>query len=232
MAIPAFIINRNLLEWPKRMVEWMQRHPDLHPIIIDNNSDYPPLVEWYESRPCDIISLPVNAGHTALYNTGLIDNLASDYYILTDPDFYLETLPDDVIDKLKEGLEKHPDVHKAGLAIKIDDIPDGFPVKHLVQNEWENKFWDNPLGDDFYKAPIDTTFALYDMSRSRGHTFDAIRLGGPYTVRHLPFYITPETMDDELLYYFDHSDKQISTMARYLEPLIEEYRAKTQESTV
>jgi hypothetical protein len=97
-TIPVFIINRNLLTWPKLMIEWMKQIPCLHPVIFDNASDYPPLLEWYETNPCDIIRMPVNTGHTGLFATGVIENVTTDYYIIADPDFDLSSVPLDVIE--------------------------------------------------------------------------------------------------------------------------------------
>lgn len=227
MPIPTFIINRDLLTWPKLQVEWMLAR-GLEPIIVDNNSSYQPLLDWYDTKPCEVVRLGYNGGHMVVFNSGLIQQRVKDYYIITDPDLEVWTLPDDTIDKLLEGHKKFPAVHKVGLAIQIDDIPDEYPLKAQV-GIWETPFWAAPLGNDFYDAALDTTFSLYHRDRSMGYTLNAVRTGGPYTVRHLPFYLTPQTMNDELAYYMTHCDKGVSTQARYLEPMVNEYLRKQNE---
>lgn len=215
--IKCFIINRNLLTWPKAMVEWMHRVPNLEPIILDNASDYAPLLDWYDTDPCRVIRFNDNYGHTVLWSSGiyLTELKDTEYFILTDPDLDMSTIPIDVIDKLKEGINKH-NVNKCGLAIRIDDIPNEYPLKDQVLF-WENGFWNNYLEDDYYLAPVDTTFALHKTEKSRSYKIGGIRTGGNYTTRHLPFYLTPDTVTDEIDYYFCNCNKTISTQAKYLQ---------------
>ena len=48
MSIPIIINNRNLLTWPKAMVERISRYEGVGDIIIvDNGSTYEPLLDWY-----------------------------------------------------------------------------------------------------------------------------------------------------------------------------------------
>ena len=55
MNIPVIINNRNLFTWPKAMVERIKEYDGVGEIIIvDNDSTYPPLLEWYATNPCRI----------------------------------------------------------------------------------------------------------------------------------------------------------------------------------
>jgi hypothetical protein len=105
----------------------------------------------------------------------------------------------------KWGLNKYPQYGKIGLAIDISDLPDGFPGKQDII-QWESKYWANPLGDDYYGAEVDTTFALYDAHKIKHYTYDALRLAGPYTARHIPWYLTKANMNDEFVYYCKHNE--------------------------
>lgn len=205
MKIKAFIINRNLLTWPKNMVEWMTNHPDIEPIIIDNVSTYSPLLEWYDTNPCRIIKMAQNYKHKVLWTTGLFQSeVKENYYIVTDPDIDLSSVPYDVVDRLIEGIEKY-NQPKVGLALKISDLPvDGPNTEQILK--WESSMWSNPLENDFYAAPIDTTFALCSRERCRTHMIGGIRLGGEYTCRHLPFYLTPTNVTEEYDYYLKHRE--------------------------
>ena len=223
--IPVFIINRNLLTWPRMMIEWMRQIPYLRPIMFDNASTYPPLLEWYNTNPCDIIRVPFNSGHIGIFHSDAITNVVKDdYYVIADPDFDMTHIPLDVIDKLKYGLERHPEYGKCGVAIHTDDLPDGFPGKNDIIG-WEQKYWEDPLGEDFYRAHVDTTFALYDKRRLRGHTYEAIRLAGPYTARHIPWYITKYNMSDEFSYYCEHNEGP-ANICGYCSNALKEYREK------
>ena len=72
MSIPIFICNRNLLTWPKNAVEWFNKIPDLRPIIIDNDSTYQPLLEWYKNCPCEVKYHKTNGGPFVAW-TGYVD---------------------------------------------------------------------------------------------------------------------------------------------------------------
>lgn len=203
MKIKAFITNRNLLTWPKKMVGQLLEIPNIEPIILDNDSSYEPLLEWYDTAPCKVIKLRRNFLHTALWNSGLFHQLVKeDYYIVSDPDLDLEGIPKDVVEKLIEGVEKFNQT-KCGLALKIDDIPLEFPLRDQVL-EWESPFWTSPLGDGFYNAPVDTTFSLHKTSKCRIHKVGGIRLGDKYTCRHMPWYLTKDNITEEYGYYLKH----------------------------
>ena len=63
MKIPIIINNCNLLEWPKKMIEDISTFEGVGEIIIlDNGSTYEPLLEWYETKPCEIIKSEINYG--------------------------------------------------------------------------------------------------------------------------------------------------------------------------
>lgn len=215
--IKCFIINRDLWTWPQAMVEAINTKwgTQVEPIILDNASTAPNCLAWYDTNPCRVIRLSENYGHKVLWSSGLFHSeVKEDYYIVTDPDLDISHLPDDTIDKLISGLQKF-NTPKCGLAIQIDDLPDAYPLKEQVLI-WETPFWQHSLGDDFYGAPLDTTFALHLTRDCRNHIIGGIRTGGAYTCKHLPFYITADNITEELAYYFDHSNKQVSSQAKHL----------------
>ena len=90
MRIPVIINNRNLLTWPKAMVRDLSKWEGIGDIyIVDNGSTYEPLLEWYATKPCEVVSLEVNAGHQAPWLCGLVQKLGEPYYAVTDPDLDL-----------------------------------------------------------------------------------------------------------------------------------------------
>lgn len=204
----AFLVMHNRLEWPRKMAEFLS-DTGCNVILIDNQSSYPPLLEWYKSCPYKIHMMDTNYGHLVLWKSGLINEYNDQHYILSDPDLSLDGIPHDYVSTLMRGLTLNPNVIKSALSLEITDLPDNAYAKQAY--DWELKFWQTKNKDGFYRSTADTTFAMYDQDRKWGEFpggnpsndrfFDAVRSDRPYTARHLPWYVTPENMTDEEKYY-------------------------------
>ena len=73
--------------------------------------------------------------------------------------------------------------------------------------ELESKYWQKPLGDGLFAAPIDTTFALYRPGAHGGYWLPACRTGEPYLARHLPWYQDSANLSEEEAYYKNKAGK-------------------------
>lgn len=92
MRVPVIINNYNLLTWPKEMVNRLKQWENIGEIIIvDNASDYEPLLEWYDTSPCTVIRLESNMGHKAPWDSGVVSGLGTSVYAITDPDLDLSS---------------------------------------------------------------------------------------------------------------------------------------------
>jgi len=179
----VYIINFNRLTWPKAMADWIATIAN--PVFIDNASTYPPLLEYYKSCPYDVIQLRRNLGRLAPWKAHVTGS--DRYYAVTDPDLDLSGIPYDVFDVLTEGLVRYPEAMKAGVSLRIDDLPDTELSKKVI--EWESKWWAKPLNTIWYDADVDTTLAVYDRERGDPtQTNRAVRSAPPYCARHLPWY--------------------------------------------
>ena len=192
----AFIITYNRLNLPVNMAKFLFNH-GIDPVFVDNNSDYPPLLEYYKRTSFGVIRMKENYGYKVVWEQGVLDDFGiTGNYIVTDPDLDLSGIPDDFLDVLEAGLTKYPQYDKCGFSLEINDLPDTpfNPVGYELQ------FWQRPLDGRYYDAPIDTTFALYKVPF---HSFKAMRTNRPYTARHLPwYYFNFEDMPDDEQYYF------------------------------
>lgn len=199
----------NRLTYPKNMSEFLGDH-GIEVILIDNNSSYQPLLDWYEICPFKVYKLKENLAHKALYKSGILENYKDRYYFLTDHDLDLSGVPSDFVEVLFKGF-KNPSIPiKSGFSLKIDDLPDN-PYAKIAQ-DWGKKYWERPQDfNGFYQSEIDTTFALYDRSREYSgfpdgdNFFKAVRSPNPYTVRHLPWYNTPDNITEEEMYYLERT---------------------------
>jgi hypothetical protein len=128
----------------------------------------------------------------------------------TDSDIELNpNTPSNFIEILIEKAEKYK-YTKAGLSIRIDDLPDT-PFANEYKN-WEKKYWETPLEENVYDAQIDTTFCI--IKPELRFDYKALRVGGDLTCRHIPWYNSLDNLDEEELYYIEHS-LDYSTYKRY-----------------
>ncbi len=170
------------------------------PVIVDNSSTYQPLLEWLKDCPYEVHHTG-NDGSRSPWKNNIVKG---DYYIVTDPDLDISTVPLDMVSMLMRGLNESPTSVKVGLSLRIDDLPDN-PYANKAK-EYEKRFWETKAGD-FYSAAVDTTLALYDAKRLEGKKpavfYHALRAPEPYTCRHLPWYSTPENLTEEDKYYLN-----------------------------
>lgn len=209
--IPIIINNCNRFTYLKRMVSWLQRSGYTNLIVLDNQSTYEPLLQYYKSSGLNVIYLTRNYGHLALWHSGIYKRYYKSYYVYTDPDLEgIETCPDDFVKHFIQLLHRYPGVEKAGFGLKIDDLPDTYARKTEVV-EWEKKFWTRQVEKDVFDAALDTTFAVYKpYTNGAIWVQNALRTGGNYVVRHLPWYENSAEPDAENLYYLENMKKGAS----------------------
>lgn len=213
-TLPVVINNFNRLTTTQRLTEDLQRlgYTNLH--LIDNNSTYPPLREWYKGCSCRVLELDQNLGQLAVYNSDYINNFELNSWIAyTDSDIELnENTPPGFIEKLITLAEKYK-YDKAGLALRIDDLPDtqyGNYAKH-----WEQRYWEKELEKDVYVAGVDTTFSVIKVGLPFQYT--AIRIAGDLTAIHKPWYLDYKNLDEEEEFIMKNSNSEFSTTKRFID---------------
>jgi len=227
---PVFIITYNLLSTTKNLVQDILRMNG-QPFIIDNNSTYPPLLEWYDSLKDNddifIIKLPINYGPQIIYDRlydvrtmykDITGKPLPNEFIITDCDLDLSKIPDNglaTLYRLYNYCRNHKRVYlKIGFGLRIDDLPKK-PYLNRTR-EWEKQFFTRKVKYDGIDvnpdAAIDTTLHLFIsdvfLHPPKGVPISrygpAIRTYAPYMARHIPWYWTEETLDEESKYYLKH----------------------------
>jgi hypothetical protein len=131
-------------------------------------------------------------------------------YVVTDSDLDLSRVPTDLLDLMNDGLDKYPQIIKAGLSLELDDLPEDGLLTEKVRR-WEAAFWRDRLDDQFWLANVDTTFALHRAGTIWTGVAHALRTDRPYTARHLPWY-DPDTPEE--IYFREHCRPKWSTWIR------------------
>lgn len=203
--IPVVINNFNRLTFPSKLIEFLERCGFTNIVILDNNSTYPPLLEFYRNCSHKVIRELKNHGHLAFWKCGLYRKYKWNYFVYSDPDVMpIDECPKDFIKYFKEILDENYKLDKIGFGIKIDDLPDSFCIKDRVI-EYEKRYWEKEVKPNLYEAPIDTTFALYkpfsNLLRGEIYTLSAFRTNFPFLIRHLPWYVDSNKFSEEELFY-------------------------------
>ena len=210
--VKCYIINRDRLTWLKSTVSEIIRFGG-EPVVLDSASSYPPLLEWYASSEVRVIRLDTNLGSRSPWLSGVVDREVQpgEHYVVTDPDLDLTGVPSDVLSVLARGLDQHG-VTKAGLSLELNDVPRELldvwqPIHGKTLEQCEIRYWQEKLDEQFWDAPIDTTFALYKHgAEMQGADFyKGVRSDRPYTAKHLPWY--RKDFDEEDTYYAAHREK-------------------------
>ena len=204
MDVPVFIVVRDRVESLAQLVGWLERAGCERIHLVDNASEYPPLLEYLERTPHDVIRLEENQGAFALWRSVLPDLGIQGRFVCSDPDVVpIDECPLDAIEYFSEILDRYPRHIKAGFGLRIDDLPEHYSMRDQVRTV-ERYNWERPLAPRLYDAFIDTTFALY-----RGpEAFDqvpAVRTGYPYLARHTTWYLDEGNLPEEERFYRDRS---------------------------
>jgi hypothetical protein len=202
---PIVIIGFNQYTYIKKMVKQLEDYTcDI--IIIDNNSDFNPLLDYYEKEyKFSLLKMEKNYGHK-VYEEIFITSLLGNLFIITDPDLkFNNDLPNNFIKKMI-NLSNHLKAGRVGFALLIDsdDIRPELSYAGMPLKQWEGRFWMNKISYpllELYNAPIDTTFCLLNMIHNSNGL--SIRIAGNFTCKHLPwhknYYL--ELLDGEYEHY-------------------------------
>jgi glycosyltransferase involved in cell wall biosynthesis len=209
MKIPVIINNRDLLIWPKAMLERIKNYDDVGEIVIvDNGSSYQPLLDWYTTNPCTVI-LASNMGHAGAWISGIIKEIGSPLYVVTDSDMGLEDTPDNTLLYLKEQLEEL-NIDKIGLGLNWGIVQEKSPYYNRLNLYEKDRWTKSAIKNNVYlDVQIDTTFALY---KSPDYFIGGGSTTFPYVARHYPWELSLEEVNEnkEFKYYLQHASSSCS----------------------
>ncbi len=222
--IPIFIISYNRLSVLKQSIGSYREVQGHHIVIHDAGSTYGPLMEYlgeleqqgatvYRNRRPIVRDDDLNSVNETVQHW-LEQHPAVNYYVVTDPDIALEEGCADILDFYRSMLDGHK-VDVVGPMLRIDDIPDHYPLKKRAIEGHTAQFWHkNPettiwrsVAVGYQYAAIDTTFALYPRRLRFQRLRSGIRTYRPYWAKHLDWYMDPDNLsEDQKLYLRTASD--------------------------
>jgi SAM-dependent methyltransferase len=210
-SIPVILNNRNRLASLRRMIDWLLAAGCLDIRILDNDSHYPPLLEWYRDLPARVSlhRLSANVGPWAFWQTGLHRHLTTPY-IVSDADLVpADFCPSDLVARLAAVAQRYPDSGKVGPGLSLESISPSYG-QSVAAHQWEARFWSKPVAPGLFAAAVDTTFALYQPGADFAMRGENLRLGYPYLLDHTPWQVDETALTAEENYYRANTAKTFS----------------------
>ena len=208
----AFIIFRDRATYAQMCLEALAA-AGLEPWVVDQGSTYEPALGWLKGL--NALGLPVlwrGGGHPRdLWKWEPFRDVVGqdERYVVTDAD----CVPDAPLDwpqRLGNLLDECPEYPKAGLGLRVRDIPESYPRWTQVL-AWERQFWRVEVKPGVFAADVDTTLALYrPLSQQPDFQMRALRTDEPYVARHLAWYEDYDNLTPELRHYHEHAEPGIS----------------------
>jgi len=206
-TVPIIINSYNRKQYIEKQIAYLKSKGYKNIYILDNNSSYLPLIEFYKTENLRVFYLSKNMGYLALWETSVFDLFKDEYYVYTDSDVIPNVdVPCDFVEHFSSILNKYDFLEKVGFSLELNDLPKQFKVTEDIINH-EIKFWFYGIDEKFYFAPIDTTFALYRPNVKGGWWLKAGRVQKPYVARHLPWYEDRKSLSEDDTFYYRSINK-------------------------
>lgn len=212
--IPLIIPNFNQLTYLKNLINWWRWYnPQGRVFIVDNASTYEPLLAYYDTLNeggMDVFRYPENRLGKNLrefIDKNIIDKY--EYYVISDPDIMPhpntpQNFLEHWVNYIKSGF------HRVGFNLIISELPSWLNYRDGILYDESELIKDRLVvrceGFNGYRAPIDTTFAMYTTKNSGWYSpmngedwSNALRI---FDAFHLGWYIDGDRLNKEMEYYF------------------------------
>ena len=219
-AVPIFVITCDRLVALRRTLAGFRRalHTPYQVVIHDNHSTFPETVAYLAELEAE--GIPVYRSAEPVLHPDALSGVAAtvadwlashpaDFYVVTDPDIELEEGPGDLLPYFAHLLTEHPEIDVVGTMLRIDDLPDVYPLKDTVVARYRANFHHTPpfllsYGGKSYPVrygPVDTAFGMYRGSHPWHRLTHGLLTYAPYQARHLDWYLDPNALSDDQRYY-------------------------------
>lgn len=220
--IPLIIPVFNQLTYLKNLINWWKwYHPENPIYILDNASTYKPLLEFYKENKDNNIGIHICQENNFIPNMKkFIEetiNKNYEYYVISDPDIMPHpNTPPNFLDVWKSAIENHK-FHRAGFGLITNDLPPYLNEREMIIGNEAELLKDREAltygGHMGFKAPIDTTFCLYQTANGGWKApMDGADWGNClrlFSAFHLGWYVDGDNLNDEMKHYFETSKYRV-----------------------
>jgi hypothetical protein len=211
--IPIFITIFDRLEVLKTSIQsyYDNISTPFEIIIHDQGTTYQPTLDWVKT--CGFKYYKSENSGNAVGNSikEWYKTNDSPFYVVTDPDIALVDTNKDILEVFMEFLKVF-DVPVVGCSLDRSDIPDYYPLKQKVLDSHHRQFGVQRTGSynnlSYIEAFIDTTFAMYRSDFEFKKHNKGIRVLKPYEAKHLDWYINPNNLTADQIYYMKTTNER------------------------
>jgi len=228
--IPIFIISFERLDALERSIRSYHENikTPFEIVIMDFGSTFVPTLKYLKNLEQKGIKVywKEKIVEKRRFNAP-VDGIIQDYfkthpvsnYVVTDPDITLDNTDGDILEVFARFLKILPESYIVGPMLRIDDLPDHYPLKKQVVFEgWEAFYHSMPVNMIQYKGKpikyvlvkIDTTFAMNRAGTHWRRHRRAVRVLPPYGAKHLEWYLDPKDLTPDQEYYMKHASRGIT----------------------
>ncbi len=232
--IPIFILSSDRLTVLEKSIQSYYDYIKMpfEIVIIDFGTTFTPTIKYLkhlEQKKVKIYWEKKISYVGSLNNFGWIikdyfNGRPASNYVVTDPDIALDNVNGDILGVYAHLLDKLSWITTVGPMLRIDDIPDCYPPKErLVTRSLEltyhsRKVWTIQYGEKTIKyvlVHIDTTFGMRRAGACWWRHMMGARVLSPYSARHLDWYLDPEDLNPDQIYYLRYGSRRISQWNRW-----------------
>lgn len=214
---PVVINSFNQLTYISNMIEKLIDEEFKNIYILDQCSTYPPLLEWYAkiSSHVTIFMQSKNMGPHDFFISKKYHIFGGAPFLYTDADLDWHELAPDFLTKFFH-IANALKIFKVGSALEIPKAQDLKLNFHMLSKdgdlksvvEHESIYWESPIAENIYNAPIDTTLHLFCpyYYQDNSPIITGIRVAGDgFQLKHLPWYVNDPMPVEERQYYMSRS---------------------------
>ena len=211
--IPIFINNRDRVGCLSKLLDWLLESGYRRIFILDQDSTYPPLLEFYETFRRDQrvhVFRMENWGFRAIWRSQILEQLnIQTPYVYTDSDI-LPICEKNIVQELLRTMKKYPLIKKVAPRINVDQITT-LNATSIQLIEAEKFDLNRQIAPNEFFLPSDTTFAVYHDARYYNLIYSIIR--SDIQILHLPWSYDVANLPEDEKYYIEHSNSN-STFAQ------------------